>query len=340
MIQQARRTRLHVTINGKDVTGYIAPDLKEFSFKDEAKGKADEVQLTLVDKKKRWQNEWFIKKGSDITASLICLDWYGPGKDLSLPFGRFTVDEVELSGPPDLVKVKAVSAAKTTAMSEEKRTKGWETYSLQGIAGEIAGKHGYSLMYEAPDIKFGRVDQREESDLSFLNVLAKRYGVNLKVHDGRIILFGGREADAQKARLTIVKAGQSTSPESYSFKQSAQGTAKKAQVTYHDPAKRETVKEEVKPVGPPPSGQTLTLNQRAENSAQAIALGKGALRGANEKEVTASMEFMGFPALVAGITVECRGWGKYDGTYFVASVEHKVGQAYTTSAELRRTLAY
>ncbi len=126
----ARRTRLVVTINGHDVTSSVAPSLKEFSFKDNAKGKADEVNLTLMDKYGRWQGDWFIEKGSRVTAHLTCLDWYKPGQNVALPMGLFTVDEASLDGPPDVFKVKAVTAAKTSAMSEEARTRGWETYTL------------------------------------------------------------------------------------------------------------------------------------------------------------------------------------------------------------------
>ncbi|GAB7080881.1 phage late control D family protein [Megalodesulfovibrio paquesii] len=340
MTESARRTRLQVTVNGRDVTSGIAPYLKEFSFKDNAKGKADEVSLTLMDRDERFQGPWFIAKGSEVTASLLCLDWYTPGEHVELPMGAFTVDEAECSGPPDVVKVKAVTAAKTSAMSEEARTRGWETYTLERIAQEIADRHGYTLRYDAPEIPFNRVDQREASDIAFLNGLAGRYGVNLKVHGKELILYGAREWDAKGTKYVIHKRGSVHSPTSWSFKKGSQGTGKKAEVAYHDPARRETVQAEVEVTGPPPSGQTLTLNQRVENSAQAIALGQGALRAANEGEQTATLEWMGFPGLVAAITVELAGFGQFDGTYFVESAEHKLGRAYTTSAELRKTLAY
>lgn len=336
----ARRTKLSVSIAGIDVTSYISPDLKDFSFKDNAKGKADEVQLSLTDKDGKWQKEWFIKKGSPVKASLICLDWYRPGENKSLPMGLFTVDEVDLSGPPDIIRVKAVSASKASALSEEARTKGWENYNLEGIAQEIANKNGYSLIYDAPEIPFSRLDQREVSDLAFLNQVAKGYGVNLKVHDGQIILFGAREWDAKDITFTIHKKGKALSPTRYSFKESSQGTSKEAKVTYHDPARRATIEEVAKIEENPPSGQALILRHRAENPSQAIALTKGALRQSNEKEKTGNLEWMGFPMLYAGMNIACLGWGQYDGKYFVESVEHKLGPAYTTSAEIRKTLDY
>lgn len=360
-VNLARRTELVVTINGVDVTAHIAPCLKEFSFTDNAKGKADEVTLALKDDDEttggtarnadgicladgsrvgRWQDAWFIEKGCKVTAHLTCCDWYAFGNDISLPMGLFTVDEVELSGPPDVVKVKAVTAAKTSALSEEQRTKGWENYTLERIAGEIAQREGYSLMYDAPEISFKRIDQREASDLAFLNGLARNYGVNMKVHDGKMILYGAKAWDAKAPRFVIKKHGSPYSPKSWSFKTASKGTKKKAEVAYHDPATREVVKAEATAPGPPPSGQTLTQNQRIENASQAIALGNGALRAANEGEHTANLEWMGFPGLVAGITLRLEGWGKYDGTYFVESAQHKLARAYTTSAELRKTLDY
>lgn len=333
----ARRVQLSVTINGHNVTDALSPYLKDFSFKDNAKDKADEIQLTLMDRDGRWQSEWFIEQGSEITASLICLDWYTHGEDIELPMGRFTVDEVEFAGPPASCSVKAVSAAKTSAISEEAHTKGWETYTLEGIAKEIANRHGYKLLYDAPPIPFSRIDQREASDLSFLHTLASQYGVNLKVHDGQIILYGAKEWDAKSPCFTITPRAEKYTPASWSFKKSAKGTAKQARFQYQNPKTGESLQAETPVRKTPPNGQTLTLSQRAENSAQAISISESALRKVNEGEQTANMEWMGFPALAAGITLTCAGFGKFDGTYFVESVEHRVGQGYTTSAELRKT---
>lgn len=339
-VNEARRVALSVTVNGIDVSGYISPDLKEFSFKDAAKDKADEIQFALVDKEEKWQGQWFITKGMPVVASATYYNWYHPGELLTLPMGKFVVDEVELSGPPDIIKVKAVSASKMSALSEEQKTRGWESYTLEKIAQEIAKAHNYTLVYDAPAIPFNRIDQREASDLTFLSGLAKGYGINLKVHNGQIILFGAKEWDAKKPRLSIHKKGESTSPSTWSFKESSQGTFKEAEVTYHDPARRATVQESTKAQSAP-SGQALTLRQRTENSAQAIAMTRGALRSANEKEKTGSLEWMGCPLIASGITLTCSGWGQYDGIYFVEEVEHKYSTSGTTTrADLRKTLSY
>lgn len=336
----ARRVVLHVTIGGHNATDHIKPDLLEFAFTDNATGKADEVSLTLADPEGKWSGPWKVKKGQTVTASLECRDWFGPGQHASLPMGSFVVDETDLSGPPDKVRVKAVSAAKTSAMSEEENDKGWENYTLQGIAAELSAKHGYELMYTAPAHSFERIDQREESDLAFLNRLCVERGINLKVHDGKMILLAGKTGDAKAPSLTIKKVGDQFSPSSYSFKEKSNGTFKAAKISYRDPAAKETHTADVAADGPPPSGQTLVLNNRVESSAAAIAAAEGALRDKNKKSDTATIEIMGHPGLVAGITVRLSGFGAYDRTYFVEKAEHKVGSGYKTSAELRKTLGY
>ena len=51
-------------------------------------------------------------------------------------------------------------------------------------------------------------------------------------------------------------------------------------------------------------------------------------------------EFMGNPAVVAGVVIAVTGFGCFDGSWFVESCEHKIGSGYKTSVEIRKTLKY
>ena len=53
-----------------------------------------------------------------------------------LELAKGKVDEIEFSGPPDRVEIKALSASLTSSIRDTKRTQAWERYSLQGIAAE------------------------------------------------------------------------------------------------------------------------------------------------------------------------------------------------------------
>lgn len=124
-------------------------------------------------------------------------------------------------------------------------------------------------MYDGPEHAFGRQDQREESDLGFVQRLAKERGMNCKVHDGRLVLFDGAGADARPAALTIAKRGGMYSPASYSFKESSSKTDYgKAEVAYTDPAAGTTHTAKVTVPEGPPDAKTLQLNTRVESAAR------------------------------------------------------------------------
>lgn len=92
---------------------------------------------------------------------ILCTDWFGPGQDASLNCGSFKVDEVEYSGPPTKVSIKAVSAALTDGLRETKKTQAWEGYSLQAVAGEIAQRNGLDCStMPTPFRSTGRISAR------------------------------------------------------------------------------------------------------------------------------------------------------------------------------------
>lgn len=341
--QFARRVKLAVNIGGHDATSYVQPSLLDFSYTDNSSGKADEIQLSLHDREGQWNGPWQPQKGTIVTASLTVLDWFGQGKHATLPCGKFTVDEVTFSGPPDKVQIKAVSASLSSGLKDQSRTKAWENFSLQNLCAEVAQANGLELQYSGDPMPFTRQDQREESDLTFINRLASERGLNCKVHDGKLIVFDAKSADAQSPWYTIAKKGQQFSPSSYSFKTKSAGTAfAKCDLNYIDPDTGEKWNAEAKvpPKTPAPAEKSIEINKRVESPADAERLSKGALRKANEREVEASLECMGNPAFVAGITIALQGFGRFDGKYFVKKATHKVGTGYTTSLELRQTLEY
>lgn len=346
-VTNARRVKVSVTIGGHDATSFLEPYLLSFAYTDNATGKADSIQLELQDREGKWADAWAPKKGTEVVASFRCLDWFGEGQHGGLDCGSFKVDEVEFSGVPDKVSVKAVTASLNTGLRETVKTKAWENHSLQGVAAEIAGNHGLSLMYDAPAHNFTRQDQREESDLAFLTRLSSTRGVNLKVHDGKLALYAAKDGDARPASLTLPKRGSQFSPKSYRFKEKSEGTAYTGcEVNYLDPDTQQVhsfaydAKGQRVETAASDAQKVWALNQRVESEADARKLAQNALRGKNQGECTGSIEIMGHPGLVAGITLNLTGFGRFSGTYFVEKAEHKIGSGYTTSAEIRRTLGY
>ncbi len=250
----ARRVKLHVDIGGHDATDYMNASVMEFEYIDHESGKADEVRLSLHDRDGHWSGDWRPRKGTEINASFTVVNWMeteqDEEKEITFPCGRFTVDEIEFSGPPDRVEIKALSASLTSSIRDTKRTQAWERYSLQGIAAEIAGRNGLGLMYTAHEHNFGRKDQRDEADLTFLQRLASACGVKCKVHENKLVLFDADDADQAEPVLTIPKSGSQFSPSRYRFLDSSSDTGyRRAVVKYTDPTTGKLQKAEVEVKG-------------------------------------------------------------------------------------------
>lgn len=337
----ARRAFVRVNINGHDATALIAPSLLDFSYTDNLSGKADEVQLSLQDREARWNGPWKPQKGMEIVTSLTVKDWFAQGEDATLHCGSFKVDEISLDGPPDIFKIKAVSAALTSGLREEKRTRAWENQSLKGIATQLADEHGLELHYESEgegeNSYMARQDQREEADLPFLHRLSNERSMNCKVHDGKLILSDSIKAEQQSPLLTLSRVGTDTPVTRYSFKQSSSGTAyTKAEAAYTDSSTGQvhTATAQVVSDKADANPKTMQLNARVESSAEAMRLTGSALHNTNKSKDTASVDCMGHPGLVAGLTVNLTDFGDFSGSYLIEKASHKLGNSgYTTALE-------
>ena len=349
IVSRARRAELAVAIDGHDAAGWLDPHLLEFSFTDAAGGRADEVRITLHDRDGNWASDWMPQKGMSVTAQLTARDWFAPGEDVALPCGEFTIDEVEFSGPPDRVTVKALSAALTTGLRDTARTRAWEGASLRDVAGGIAAEHGLALHWQGEAQPFRRLDQRNESDLAFLSRAAAERGLRCKVHDGRLVILDEEAAEAQSPAVEIrrVAVGDEDlafTPRSWSFRTSSADTDYDgATMSYADPQTGTTHAAAVERgrSGKKKAGdrKTLTVNGRAESAGEAATRAKAALREKNRKTETVSMEIMGHPGAVAGVTAKLSGFGAFSGTFLIQKAVHKVSGSggYTTELEMTRT---
>lgn len=338
--QSVRRATLRLQYQSTDISQDIGPDLTRFDYQDHAHGKADAVSVVIADRDKKWFGSWFPGKGDSLTAWIDVADWPEAGQKITLPCGQFTIDQVELSGPPDAVTIKAASASVRKTMRRQKRSARWEGVGLRQVAQDIANRHGLTLHWELTDDPIHkRIDQSEESDLALLRRLAEDAGGNVKVADGQLIIFSGRDYDSRPPSVTIERGVSELID--YRFSTQAHEVYKAATVRYWDPHMQMEVTETFSAPDAPASGQVLSIKAMAQDRAQAERLARSKLRIANKAEVAASLRLVGNPALAAGLTVAVKGFGGMDATYFVESVRHQLsgGGAYTTAVEARRVLA-
>lgn len=348
----ARRVELTVTIDGHDATDFVNPSLVDFTYTDQMSGKADEVQLRLHDRDGNWRGDWMPKKGMPVTAEIVTHDWENDGEDMRLPCGTFKIDEIEFSGPPMQVTIKAVSAAMTTGIRDTKKNKGWEKTDLEDVLRSVAEANDLEadvdVSDEDDDGKGGidRLDQRNESDLVFANRIAEERGLACKVHDGKMVVRSGRALEMQEPVAEIPMTGSPFSPTRFSFRQSSSGTGyTKAKARYSNAEKGELMQAlvqsrkayEAEQGGKPQQDKTLTLDRKADSPKDAARQAKGAMQKANSKEETVTIELMGNTRLVAGTTVDMTGFGTFSGRYIIQKADHKIGNSgYTCSLELSK----
>lgn len=169
-----------VTYGQKDITHDISPYILSVSYTDKLSGESDEIQIVLEDTEQLWQGDWYPGKGDMLTVSL------GYAGQKLLAAGTFSIDEIELSGPPDTVSIRGLAASVTSAM-RTKSNRGFEGTTLGAIAQRIAKKHGLQLVGKIESLQIDRVTQYAETDLAFLKRLATEYGYMVKITHTQII---------------------------------------------------------------------------------------------------------------------------------------------------------
>lgn len=238
-VRNARRVVAFVNYQGKDITAALASDLIDLTYNDAAPGEADDLQIKLSDRELKWMNKWKPAKGDVIKCQLKVFDWDRTGDNRILNCGIFEVDDIQVTGPPNEVSIKALSVPLASGAKNEARTVAWESFTLQSIASQVAKRAGLTLSYNASENpKYDRQDQTDTTDLAFLNELAKKEGIALKVSNGKLVLFD--EYQFEKATPAFTLEVGVSDIKSYSFSDSVNDVAYVAcEITYQQAVKKE-----------------------------------------------------------------------------------------------------
>jgi len=331
-VEEVRKPQVNLIYEGKNITEDISSFLISFSYTDYAQGKADEVELLFEDRKHLWKGAWFPGKGTKIQAEIVY-------ENKKLPCGTYEIDEIESSGIPDTVTIKGISAIITRSLRREKKNIAWNNICLSKILADIAKTHNLTAWFDAEDIKFDRVDQRNESDLEFLKRLCDENGLNLKVADEKLIMYEAEKYDARSSVLTIER--ELSLLTSFSFRSRAHDIYRACEVEYWDPEAKENKVYTFSPDSAPSTGHVLKINKRCKSLAEAQRKAKAELRKSNRNETTGEIEMVGNLNLLAGINVDISGFGNFSGKYFVEESRHLISrEGYTVSANIRKVLPY
>ena len=193
-----------IVIEGKDVTTVLDTRLMSLTLTDNRGFEADQLDLELDDA------DGLIALPRRGAVIQLALGWKGQPL---FPKGAFTVDEIEHSGAPDRLTIRARSADFRETLNT-RREKSWHQTTVGEVVKEIAARHNLKMALgkDLTDKALDHLDQTNESDASFLMKLARQYGAIASVKDGNLLFIRqgqGRTASGKPLPVITItrKAG-------------------------------------------------------------------------------------------------------------------------------------
>jgi phage protein D len=195
-----------VTLDGKDLTGKMRPRLVSLSISERRDEDADQLDITLDD------SDGLLDLPSPGAVLAVAIGWK-QGIDVEpglVSKGTFKVDEIEHSGPPDQVTLKARSADFAAAL-RDRREQHWADTSLGTVLREIAMRNGLTARVAADlaGVSITSLTQSRESDIAFLRRLGADYDAVATIKAGCLIFArkgaGTTASGADLPKLAITR---------------------------------------------------------------------------------------------------------------------------------------
>jgi uncharacterized protein len=316
---------------GVNITADVSQMVLAIRYVDRLEGASGELEVDFEDSEKLWQGPWYPALGDVVSLQI------GYGGEALLDCGEFQIDELELDGPPDVMRIRCFAAYITPAMRTA-NTVAYEGMGVMEIAAQIAVKYGMALVAatseSSSDVVFERVTQRRQTDLEFLKRLAREHNFDFTVRAGQLIFYDRTALESVPPVLTIVRSDTVR----FSFRNRSRRIYDGAQFSYFDPDTKELISQSVSANSPAPTSDMLKIVARCENAQQAMVKAEALLHLHNMVFVDAYLEGPGCTVLVAGNNVQLSGWGALDGTYLIETAQHRLTRAagYSTSIAARR----
>ena len=304
-----------IIANGDDVTAILKQNNTSLSFKDEANEKADELTIKITD--------GFIRPKYEDELQLYL------GYGLNLTFcGTFKVQSSTWDKHQGIT-INATSVDFSNVL-KQKRDITYEKLSIKDICSQIANRGGLELKCDFDDIFMTSIAQHDESDLNFLNRLARDLNAIFNIKNNTLYFMKKVKDDKKNDELPkyTISANECIS---ISIKHSNRTLYKSCKATWHD-TKTNTTKNIIIGDGMP----QLIYKSSFKNEAEAKLRADAYLQRANQGIVTGSLSIAG-EIIFAGGVLNLIDTLEDDGEYQIKSVSHDFsGSGWTTSLEFEK----
>ncbi|NET55474.1 MAG: hypothetical protein F6K47_04555, partial [Symploca sp. SIO2E6] len=155
-----------------DISGFIRSFVLDISITQRLTDSATSLAVKIRDDEMKFQQDpTFNGIGDSIDIELF---YENSENDQKLSPGRFYLDRLELSSPPDVINLQAVNRPLNKSL-RTKKTRTFSNTNLAGIVSAIATEHNLGLSGIRETVNFTNWEQKDKSDLTFLMDLARDF---------------------------------------------------------------------------------------------------------------------------------------------------------------------
>ena len=323
-----------ILANSVDITAAVLERFISLTLTDAVGMESDLLEITLADNDPKAPIA-IPETGAELEVSL--------GYDgINMPMGMFVVDEVEVSGWPGEMVIRARAApydkskaGKTNLQTQKNRSWPKDT-KLGDMVSKIAKEHGLKPVVAAKlkSIVLPHITQADESDINLLIRLAKKYDAIVKPSAGKLVLAKrgeSKSASGEAMPPVLIDAGDCAS---WRMVLSKRETAGMVVAYWHavSSAKRNEIK-----VG---TGEPVRrLKQYYPTQEMALAAARADLERRKRGQKTWAGTVTGAPTIAAECPLTLLGFRPdVDGEWLISRVTHSLDNSsgYTCSIEAEK----
>ncbi|MGB1374073.1 MAG: contractile injection system protein, VgrG/Pvc8 family [Aequoribacter sp.] len=306
------RPDFRIIADAQDITEVIRDRLLSLRLTDESGTQSDALEIQLDDRDAviKWPTH-----GAELLVSL------GDTKDNLVVMGVYTVDEIEHTGPPQTLTIRAKAADKRASLKAPK-SRSWDSLSLGELVRTIAAEHELEpKIAEALDgFLLEHLDQTDESDLHLLTRLAREQGAVAKPVAGNLVFVPKGEARSATGQAIETLEVLPTQVRRHRFTQAGRGKYSAVKAFWHDAnnaEKQSIIVGDGEPV--------FAIRHTYSDAQQATAAASAKLKSLTRGTATLSLTLLGNPLAQAEGKLRVGGIrDPVNGEWVVTRVEHQL----------------
>lgn len=314
-----------IVADGSDITALINDRLLLLRTLDKPGLESDEFELRIDDR-----------------GGAIALPRRGAGIEIFLGYdtkplqrlGRYTVDDIEVSGPPNTLVIRG-KASDMRGSGKSTRSGSWENAPLSKIVEDIAARNGWTPECPVATV-VPRTDQLSESDFNFITRLARDHDCTAKVANGKLLVMARQNGQTASGKSLSTITIQRNDVSRWQFRFTDRTTQSAVKSKYQDKKTGDlvnlTLDNEDAPAGLP---SVHTDRHIYPNKSAAEQAAKARLAGFNRSTAEVRLEMVGRTDLFAERQINAVGFKEgLDGEFLVDSVEQVFAQSgWSTTVE-------